>query len=257
MAKQQSPTATNRVEQLVKRFLTAKRTTEEAICLDELATELNNGARSALTPALIRRLTKKYRAATNSVERGNRLTDLAVLADKTENAPLKWYILEAAEASTKKGDDILRIDAIKLLPGLEFPNRQFERRVIDWIASRLDIPKGWPGEERIYAIDALGRWINTPRVQAELLRLVEDETMREDYRSLALNEFWLCKSGKLPARAIKVCQRLISDPDLNSTAEYVLRCHGIKTHKPEPEGASDGDRPKPPRRSRSTRRRSK
>jgi hypothetical protein len=207
MTKQQSPAKANGVQGLIKRYLAATRSTEEAIALDELATVLNNGAKSALTPALIQRLTRKFRKASTSIERGNRLEELARLADHTANTALKWFILEAAEASTKKADDYLRIAAIEhCLRRFDYPNRGYEQRVIDWILTRLDIPKSWPDEERIYAIDALRAWIETPRVRNKVFVLVTDEAEPNEFRTLALDCWVYCPRDKVPAKVIKLCR---------------------------------------------------
>jgi len=255
MARQQSQTATNGIEQLIEKYLAATRSTEEAIALDELAGVINEGAKSALTPALIERLTRKFRKASSSIERGNRLEELARLADHTGNAALKWFILEAAEASTKRSDDFLRIAAIEhCLRRFDYPDRGYEQRVIDWILTRLDIPKSWPDEERIYAIDALRAWIETPRVRDKVFVLVTDESEADEFRSLALDCWVYCPRDKVPAKVIKLCQRYRSDDTtLGRAAGYMLRTHGIQTPEAKPAAASDRRRSKPSRRSRTPR----
>jgi hypothetical protein len=252
MAKQQQPTKTNGVEGLIKRYLAATRSTEEAIALDELATVLNNGARTALTPGLIQRLTRKFRNASTSIERGNRLEELARLADHTGNAALKWFVLEAAEASTNKADDYFRIAAIEhCLRRFDYPDRQYEQRLVDWILSRLDIPKSWPEEERIYAIDALRAWIDTPRVRDRVFVLVTDEAEADEFRSLALDCWVYCPRDKVPAKVIKLCQRYRGDDTtLGRAADYVLRTHGIKAPEAKPQAATDRRGSKPSRKSR-------
>src|SRR5262249_61291860 len=133
------------VDKLVQQSRAAKSETQEEIPLDELTTAVNKKGRLSLPPSLIQRVPKKYRAATTSIERGNRLEELARLADHTANAALKWYILEAAEASKAKADDYLRVAAIEhCLRSFRYPDSRFEQRVIDWILSRLNIPKRWP-----------------------------------------------------------------------------------------------------------------
>ena len=260
MTKQPSPTKANDVEGPIKRYLVATRSTEEAIALDELATVVNNnGAKSALTPERIQRLTRKFRNASTSIERGNRLEELARLADHTANTALKWFILEAAEASKAKADDYLRVAAIEhCLRRFHYPDSRFERRVIDWILSRLNIPKRWPDEERIYAIVALRGWIETPRVRDKVFDLVTDEAEPEDFRSLALNCWAFCRRDKVPGKVIKLCQRYRSDDTiLGRAADYVLRTHGIKTPEAKPKAAPGRRGSEPSRRSRTARGRHK
>jgi hypothetical protein len=240
-ARRRTPSTTDRGERLVEQYLAATRTTQEAISLDELATAVNEAGGSTLTPALIRKLARKLRAATTSVERSNRLEELAHLADKTANAALKWYLLDVAEASKAKSDDMLRIAAIKHLRSLDFPDRRYEQRLIDWIISRLDIPKSWHREERIYAVSALAKWTDVPRVRAKLLRLAEDETQPEDIRSLALGNFALGDTSGVPAGVIRVCRRLIGDPALGNTPAYVLRCCGVEAPEAEPAAEAPAD----------------
>jgi hypothetical protein len=209
MAKQRSQATARRVEQLTEQYLAATSTVAEANCLDELAKAVNRSAKPALTPAIIERLTHKYRAATTSVGRGNRLDQLAGIADMTGSSALKWWVLEAAEASTDEADESLRIVALEVLQWLGIPDDEHRQRVIDWVLGRIEAA-GRRSNERTYAVTASRLWVRVPRVQARLLGLLNDETEEGGLRLLALDCFTLLGPGEAPRELLDACHRLAS-----------------------------------------------
>lgn len=168
------------------------------------------------------RLMGEYRAASTSVQRGNLLGELALLADDTSDPAAKQFILDAAEASMDEEDESLRIEALEVFQWLHFPDDRYRQRVIDWVLRRIETaPRR--ANERVYAITASRLWIREPRVRAKLLELVNDETEGEDMRSLALDCFSRFKPGEASPEVIETCQRLSGDTELGRTAAYVLR----------------------------------
>lgn len=221
---EQKQTTARRSEEIIERYLAATSTIAEANVLDELVKALNEESQPALTPANIERLAHKYRTAATSVGRGNRLNQLAGVADDTANAPLKRWLLDAVEASTGADDQSLRITVLETFRWLTFPDEAYRYRAIDWVLSRLDATDHGP-EEPTYAISTCTMWVRIPRVRDKLLGIACDESKPEDIRLLALDCFSVLKPGEAPAEVLDACRRFCGDHALGRTAAYVLeRC---------------------------------
>jgi hypothetical protein len=149
----------------------------------------------------------RYRASASPVARGNALEEMALEANEAADTSLKRFILQAAEGSTEEADEHLRVRALEVFRWLSLPEDEYRRRVIDWVLGRIERADR-NSNERTYAVSTCHRWIREPRVQAQLLGLVNDETEEEGMRHLALDCFTLLGPGEAPHELTDTCRRL-------------------------------------------------